>query len=922
VKDSVDWKARVDALFEQALDRPPEDRADFLRMSCKNEPDLRQAVEELLLLSEETASGPDLSGLLEGPVIQNYGERENAGGVNAGDRIGPWQIVREIGRGGMAIVYLAERADEEYEQRVAVKVLGQGIASNELAQRFRRERQILASLDDPSIARLLDGGVTPDGRPYLVMEHVEGRHIDRYCDAGTLSVNDRLELFLKVAHAVSHAHRNLVVHRDLKPSNILVTDDGAVKLLDFGIAKLLGPNEAEGDEPITRAHVRLLTPEYASPEQVRGEPVAMASDVYQLGLLLHELLTGRRQHELAEASAGAIEKAVCETPATKPSVVIQRAVELSRARGTTPERLKRRLRGDLDTIVLAALAKAPSERYSSVDRMIADVESHLAGRPIAARSASMAYVARRFVGRNRGAVVAAAAFLLLLIGYAATVTFQARAVADQRDRAQAEAEKAEQIKDFLVGVFEANDPAAARGVEVTARELLDRGAERVQDDLGEQPEVRAELNQVIGELYIALGFFEPAEEHLGRARRLFEESAGPEDPAVIETLLNLAQLGRERGDYESADAHYREAAAIRQQATGEEHEQVALAWNGLGLSLAEQGDYEQACPMLERALEIQRTLFGEEHAAVAQTLNNFGLCIKWSGDAETSEPILRESLAMYRKLLGDEHPRTATGFHNLSHSLALRGDYEGAVRLQREALAVKERIFEAGHPELNVTLNNLGYLLGQVGEHREAEGVLRRALAANVGLLGEDHRKVSDNLMNLARARAAQGDYEEALSLVDRAIGIRSRVLGEDHPRYAHALMGKAEILWRRGSYSRAEPVYGDALSVLEATSDPSPSFLAQIVSGLGRLLLDDGRAAEAEPHLRRALAIREEALVDGHWERAEARSLLGECLIATGRRDEGERLLRESHPVLLEKRGPEDPATRRAGTAVAQLVP
>ena len=438
-----------------------------------------------------------IDSLFDGPIaslwLELVSELESSPTEMTDTRVGPWRLLDEIGRGGMGTVFLAERADGEFEQRAALKLLRPAIATDEALRRFEQERQILAGLTHPGIARLLDGGRTADGHPYLAMELVDGLPIDRYCRERELTVRDRLAVFLQVCHAVDHAHRHMVVHRDLKPSNIIVSAQGEVKLLDFGIAKLLQTDLSPGTPAMTHTVARVLTPEYASPEQIHGPTVTVASDVYQLGLLLFELLTDRRAQPLRDASPIEIERLVCDTLLARPSAVVD------------DPRRARLLRGDLDSIVQQAVRKAPEERYASVERLIDDVERHLSGKPVVARGDTLAYRAGRFVRRHRLSVAAAAVAVVLLVAWAVTATLQARTIARERDRARAEAVKAEQVKDFVLRLFQNADPSAARGETLTARELLDRGWAGIEAELAGQPAVQAELLTTVGEIYRELG---------------------------------------------------------------------------------------------------------------------------------------------------------------------------------------------------------------------------------------------------------------------------------------------------------------------------------------------------------------------------------------------------------------------------------
>lgn len=524
---SDDLWLRADRLFDEALDLPPGQRASFLDRTCGGDTQLRGLVERLLNAAEFDDPGFKSGGALQGSFGERFRkELARSEVLPPGTVVGRYRIVREIGRGGMAVVYLAERADGQFRQEVALKLLSSGIATSHIARRFDRERQILAQARHPGVARLLDGGTGPGGRPYLVMEYVEGRPIDRYCDEERLTVAARLRLFLQVVQAVEDAHRNLVVHRDLKPSNILVTEHGYAKLLDFGIAKLLDPaatGGGGGGEALTGSAIRLMTPAYASPEQVRGDAVTTASDIYQLGLLLYLLLTGRFPYEVGEGDPAVRMRAIAQRLPVPPSSALapssgpdgwgaapgqepKTTEEIAQARGTTPGRLRRLLSGDLDAIILKALNKEPERRYGSVAQIIDDVERHLAGRTIGARADTWTYRTGKLIRRHATAFTAAVA--AAAVGLSLGLVYTADLV-EERDRARREAE-------FLRELFE----VPAQSQPLTASQLLDRGVARVELALAGEPELQADLFEDLAQMYHDLGLGEEAQRLRDRSAAL------------------------------------------------------------------------------------------------------------------------------------------------------------------------------------------------------------------------------------------------------------------------------------------------------------------------------------------------------------------------------------------------------------------
>lgn len=604
---------RVAQLFETAVTLPPDQRATYLDQACSGDPGLRREVEALL--RADNASSAVLQGAVGAAARQVIQDLAPAHDL-AGRRIGPYEVTRELGHGGMGIVYLAVRADGAYNKTVAIKVIRRGADSSETRRRFFAERQILATFDHPNIARLMDGGATPEGRPFVVMEYIEGEPLDAYCDQRTLSLAARLRLFLKVCDAVQYAHGNLVVHRDIKPRNILVTRDGSPKLLDFGIAKLL---DAPRGQPVSA--VRVMTPEYASPEQIRGEPITTRTDVYSLGVVLHELLTGQRPFRDA-SNPIALARAVCEDVPSRPSAVARDApMTDALRRGSRPERLRRELSGDLDAIVGAALEKEPARRYSSVELLSEDVRRHLDGQPVSVRRNDFTYRAGKFVRRYRAGVVAAIAIVVLSGFYAVRVT-------RERDRAQREARGADEVATFLQDLFKSSDPAQSRGRDVTARELVDRGAARLDRDWANQPEMRATMLGVIGGAYHSLGLYDTASATLREAVAL-RRAISPDSRDAADLMSLLALSLEHTGDLKSADSVYREALAIGRR-TGTNAE-IASYVDGLGVVLLEERDYagaerllREAVARLEREPNVDSLTLATARTKLAGALDGLG----------------------------------------------------------------------------------------------------------------------------------------------------------------------------------------------------------------------------------------------------------------------------------------------------------
>lgn len=702
--DPERWR-RLSEILDQLLDATSEERSERLERLKRQNPDLEEEVDSLLEAAEGGIGPLDrpLADYLPLAIDEPDDEVDGDGGIESA---GPYRLLREIGRGGMGVVYLAGRADGVYEQKVAVKVMKRGVDTDEILARFRLERQILARLQHPNIARIFDGGVVADGRPFFAMEYVEGEPITSWCDGRRASLEERLRLFFEVCEAVRHAHRNLVVHRDLKPSNILVSSSGEVKLLDFGIAKLLDEEGEAGSDTVTRVGARVLTPRYAAPEQIRGEPATTATDVFALGGILYELLTGRDPYGLPASerpSRDELERAVLERGPEPPSRAVARMeveerMRVAALRETTPARLSRGLRGDLDAILTTALRKSPDERYSSVDELKRDLENHLARLPVGARAPSAVYRARRFVARHRVGVAAAGLVVAALAVGLVGVSWQWRARV-------AEARKLGEVKDFLIKIFETSDPEVALGRTVTARELLDRGAERVRRELGGAPELQAEMSGVIGDLYRRLALFDDAEpllrSSLEAQRSLHGETSQPYADALYRWGIYLWDRGRYR---ESRDV-LQDALSLERGLVGRDDPQVAEYATVLAGVLSDLGSYDESETLYREALAIDEGAFGPEDARTGRDEARLGSVLWKQGKNDEAAPMLRDGLSVRIRALGEDHPDTLDAKKLLASLLSDLGEYEEAEKLFEDVIARSRTIWPEGHAELADTLS-------------------------------------------------------------------------------------------------------------------------------------------------------------------------------------------------------------------------
>ena len=837
-------------------------------------------------------------------------------------RIGPWRLLEQMGHGGMGTVYLAERADDEYRRQVALKVIRAGQDGTEVVARFRRERQILAALDHPNIAKLLDGGTTEDGRPYLVMERVDGRSILHYCLEQKLGVAARLRLFVQVCDAVQYAHRSLVVHRDLKPGNILVTPEGVPKLLDFGIAKLIHP-EGGLDETPTATGAHVMTPEFASPEQARGDAITTSSDVYSLGVVLYVLLAGRLPYRLKSRQTFDVLRAVVEEDPERPSTVVTK--DEGPAEKTTqthppgderrvPEgsmaRLSRRLRGDLDTIVLTALRKEPARRYASVEALSEDIRRHLEGLPIRARRPTLAYRSSKFVSRHRYSVSATVLLLVLLAGAAGSLVVQSRRAARERD-------KSDRLAAFMLDLFALSGPDRAKGNTITAREVLDRGAEKIKANLQAAPEVRASLLSSMARAYQQLGAYD-------RGLALAQESLALRQKALgqgAETAASFHEVGTllwRKGQAGEAAAAYRQGLDLRRRLFGRESAEAVESLVGLENALYAKGDYAGAAELGREGVAIVRKHPEYGARPLGHALGGLGTDLSALGRTTEAEPLLREAIEALRRADGSDSPTIGPHLFNLANLLADRGDFEESAALFREGLELYRKTLGNEHPEVASNLNNLAVMLQNKGDLGGAEAAVRESIAIYRKAL-PDHPDLAPALDTLASVLNASGRPAEAEPLAREAVGSVQKAYGEDHPWAALEMVTLADALAGLSRRTEAEALYRRALAIQAKSLPPGHPDTAFGLVGLGRLLTAGGRAAEAPPFLEQAVDIRRKNLKAGDWGIAVAESAEGACLTALGRYEEAEKLLREAGTVLA-KRGDETPDARTNHERLAAL--
>ena len=844
--DPKRWQ-RVEEIFGAALEQPPADRAHTVTEACGDDEELRHEV--LSLLESADSAGDYFSELASRAGVSPAAALDANRFI--GRSVGSYRIVRPLGTGGMGMVFLAARDDRQFEKEVALKLLPMGLGTGEGLQRFLRERQILARLEHPGIARLLDGGVTDDGTPYYVMEYVEGAPIDEFCDEHRLPLRARLDLFLAVCDAVEHAHRNLVVHRDLKPGNILVCVDGSVKLLDFGIARVLDESGADGESTLTR-RARPMTLAWASPEQVRGESITTASDVYALGILLYRLLTGFHPYRREFTSPSDAEHVICEEEPTQPSARLAAAdtVEgnvIGEARGASLQTLSGDLAGDLDAIVLMALRKDPARRYASVSHFTEDIRRYRKGLPVQAHQDSLGYRLSRFVRRNRLAVGAAVAVLTILAAFVALAVRYGVSTAAHGRALAAEAATTQEVADFLLGLFETADPVQGFGDTVRARALLDEGAARLAaTDV--RPDVRARMMNSLARVYYNLGLFDDAVALHRDALAVQRDLYGDAHLDIAETLTLLADALHGMREFEAAEPVYRDALAVYRR-IGTDPLEVAVTLQGLARVERELDRADSARALLGEVLAIRRDALGDEHFQTVWAELDVAYALRGEGKLDSAKA-LYETVIPKLRAQGDSGARLLpSAVNNLAYLHMRQGDLPGAEAKYREAIVLER---EWG-TMANVLLlyNNLAGVLDRMGDTAATEATLRDGIREAERYWPEGDAQVGFRYGGLGVWYLSRGLPDSAEAPLRQALSEFTAAFGDGHSRTTYARVQLATCLSEQERYVEAEPYLVQAFEWLRANRGMENSYTREVGAQLVALYETWNRPARAAAYRR-----------------------------------------------------------------------
>jgi len=820
------WR-RISSLFDEAVKLPPEERAAFLESACGDDADLKTEVLRLL-------DSADLAeGFLEQPLVSQAGlllrqavedlhpdtttpspgdstgtsPLTTAASGTPSELIGPYRLLQKIGEGGMGEVWLAKQT-EPVRRKVALKLIKTGMDTKQVITRFEAERQALALMDHPAIAKVYEAGETPGGLPFFAMEYVSGEPITAYCDRQRLGMPERLALFGLVCDGVQHAHQKGVIHRDLKPSNVLVAiQDGnpVPKIIDFGVAKATAQRLTE-KTMFTELGVLIGTREYMSPEQAEmtGLDVDTRTDVYALGVMLYELLTGAlpfESRELRQAGYDEIRRRIREVdpprPSTRVSTLGEKATDAAKNRRTEPRQLAGRLRGDLDWIVMKALEKDRTRRYGSPSELAADLGRHLHYEPVLAGPPSAAYRARKFVRRHRFGVAVASLAVLGLMTFGVAMAVQAKTIARERDRA-------ERVSEFLVNLFKVSDPSEARGNSITAREVLDRGAERINKELGKEPLVQAQIMLTMGLVYSNLGLYEKAEPLERQSLEIRRKLLGERDVDTLASMGKLARLYDFMGRYKEAKELYGRTLQIRRRVLGMDHPGTLAAMSGVATIYGRETRWTEALRLHRQVLAARRRVLGDDHPDTLWSINTVGWVEMNLGHYDEAEKLFRESFDGMRRVLGEDHPDTLYFMQNLGNIYTHEKRYEEAEKIYNRNLEIRRRVLGEEHPRTVATMNNLAIVYGEEGRKDEALKIYEKVLEIDRRVLGEAHPNTIDSMLNLSSAYAELGRQQEAEALGNKALEVARRVRGEDDPETIDVLYLMAGLIARRGDRASA----------------------------------------------------------------------------------------------------------------------
>jgi len=800
---------QIEQIIDQALDLPEEERKEFIDTHCEGKPKLKGEVTQLL------ESIFDSEGWLENPedykrnVYEEISDDVQLLSTQSsliGTQVGSYLIEEQIGEGGMGTVYLAKHASEEIEHQVAIKIIQTGKATEENIRRFKKEQQILAGLHHPSIARLYDVGTTEDGFPYIIMEYVNGTPVDSYCKKHNCSIDQKLNIFINILEAVRYAHENLVIHRDLKPGNIFIDNSGNVKILDFGISKLIKDNE---DQSLTKTGVRLLTPHYAAPEQVRQENITTATDLYALGVIFYRLLSGAPPLDFSELSRYEIEQEIVNTKAPKPSSKV------------SDHKVRKRLKGDLDAIALKAIRKEPEHRYRVANEFLEDLKNYYEGKPVSACEDSFSYRSQKFFKRHKKSVAITACLIFVIMGLTSFYTWR---ITQERDQAKIEAQKAKNTKEILINIFKANDPISGDAETASLPKLLENGTQNVlQRNL--DPEVKIELLFTLSTIYQNISNFDKARELVDTTLKLNHKYFGPNSINTAKSHIKLGGIAYDLGNYEEGKTELLKSKKILA-ARNTSSPVYSKLYHHLGFVEEGMSNYDSSRVYFQKAYDnvIQQTPV--DTALYIDIIKSLGRSTHREGDHKTADSLMFKALKTSEHFNGENDVVTASIAGDIGLYYMTRAKYDSSRIYYQKSLDIKHKLYEEDpHPNLSATLTNLGVLESYVGNNTAAESLFTKALAIDTNLYGNDHPYVAFSKGHLASIYLDQNQFDKAKQLRKEQLVIYKNNYKPNHYNmagfyrsYGNLFSATNEYQKADSYYRKSESIYSDYISKKEDT--------------------------------------------------------------------------------------------------------
>jgi len=850
VEKPEQWE-KIKEIVGAALEREPRQRAAFLNEVCPSGGAMRAEVESLLSAHAEAG------GLSEGALTVDVES------VSVSRSFGPYRLIQKLGEGGMGQVWLAEQT-VPVRRKVALKLIKGGMYDESALRRFQSERQSLAIMDHPSIAKVFDAGATPHGQPYFAMEYVPGVTITEYCDQKKLKIRERLELFVRACEGVQHAHQKAIIHRDLKPANILVVEvDGKPmpRIIDFGLAKSVTPY-LSGESLNTQVGTFVGTPGYMSPEQADPavQDVDTRADVYSMGVILYELLTGFLPFDISgwkRLRLDEVLRHLREVDPPKPSTKVSAARDTfalsAEARGMEPAQLVSTLRGDLDWIAMKALDKDRDRRYGTPSDVAADIQRYLNNEPIVARPASTGYRLRKYVRRHRVGVAVAVGLFLLLCGFAALQAVQLRRITRERDRAN-------RITDFMTRMFSISDPSEARGNTVTAREILDKASKEIDTGLAKDPELQTKMMDTMGGVYLNLGLYAPAKALLSRALDIKRAVLGGQKPETLSTANALAKLDAMSGDVANADKLLSETLEVQKRVLGTSNRDTLQTMSNLASVRGAEGHDAEAEKLQREILGIQRRVLGAEHPDTLTCMSNLAIFLARQGGKSNfaeAEKLNRDVLEARRRTLGPDHPDTLRSMGNLALTLRNEGGHRAeAETLFRSVIEIERRIVGPEHPDTLNSMGNLALLLDDEGHHQEAEKLQREILEIEAHVLGPSHPDTLDSMSSLSGMLNNEHKYAEAESLERETLRLQREKVGLQHQETLYTMLNLSGTLKEEGSFAESEKVGREALDAAHKALRPDNPLIPMLMYNVAAALEKEGRLAESERLLRETMEV------------------------------------------------------------------